>query len=90
VSQCKTQEKVYISGVYPNPADDQLNVDYNLNGNKSAAYQLLSITGSTVIAGNVTNTLGTLHLNTAQLPAGIYYFRLITNNESVVRKVIVK
>jgi hypothetical protein len=83
-------EKVYISNVYPNPADDQLNVDYNLNGNRSAAYQLLSITGSSVIAGNVTDNSGTLHLNTAQLPAGIYYFRLISNNESVVRKAIVK
>jgi bacillopeptidase F (M6 metalloprotease family) len=83
-------EKVYISGVYPNPADEQLNIEYNLNGNRSATYQLLSITGSTIIAGSITNNQGILHLNTEQLPAGIYYFRLSTIHESMVRKVIVK
>ena len=82
--------KIYVSDVYPNPADEQLSVAYNLNGNKNAAYQLLSLTGSTVLSGSITNNQGVLHLNTGQLPAGIYYFRLSTNHESMVRKVIIK
>ena len=77
-------ENEVIVGIYPNPADDVLNINANA---ESFEYQMLNSIGQVVMSG-VAN--GSVELNVSDLDNGVYFLKVIANGNAKVEKVIIK
>lgn len=80
-----------ILSIFPNPASKVLNI--NLTGaSESVEYTLLNYQGSQVYSQKIgqLNGLVTHQLNIDEYASGIYYLRLKTNDEIIIRKVVIK
>ena len=75
-------EDVKVS-VYPNPANDVLNVVANANNYE---YQLINCVGQVVLSGNAN---GRTAISVSDLN-GVYFLRIVADGEVIVRKVTVK
>jgi hypothetical protein len=77
--------------VYPNPARSLLNI--SLQGNASqVSWSLLNHHGQVVVnrvIGNVTGTINN-QIDLAKYPRGIYYLRLNTETDVLIRKIIIQ
>jgi hypothetical protein len=77
--------------VYPNPASSVLNI--NLSGNsESVEYSLLNYQGSEVYSRSIGAVNGEINhqLEIGNYAGGIYYLRIKTNNNTVIRKVVIR
>ncbi|HEX2617968.1 MAG TPA: T9SS type A sorting domain-containing protein, partial [Flavobacteriales bacterium] len=75
--------------VYPNPADDRLNIAFgDLTG--SMDVQLLDITGRVVISRHLNNANGVESLDLTGIAAGEYGLRIRSNAGIDVRRVVVR
>lgn len=73
--------------VYPNPADDILNIELPANNNKAFTVQLCDATGRKLIERN---TIDNFNMNVSDLSAGCYYLKATTENFSGYYKVVIK
>jgi hypothetical protein len=71
--------------VYPNPANDKINITWLVQGGYTWA--LKSLAGSTLSFG--TQLAGNATISTAHLPEGMYFLELHSAKEHKVEKVIV-
>ncbi len=71
--------------IYPNPTSGFFNVVANENINQ---INVLNISGQMV--KNISVNTNTYKVNTSDLQAGIYFFEITTNNQTITKKVIVK
>lgn len=71
--------------VFPNPAEDFLFVTSVENIKK---LELISQTGLLVLSGEFNNA--SVKINIASVPSGIYFLRITTNHETIVRKIVIK
>lgn len=80
-------------GLYPNPANQQTTIAYNLAENGAASLHITDITGKhlTTLLNKATQAKGkhTVPYNTSQLPTGVYYFTLKHNENISTQKLIV-
>lgn len=77
--------------VYPNPASTLLNI--NLSGiSQSVEYRLLNYQGSEVYRKEIgeLNGYSTQQLDISGYASGIYYLRLKTSDEVIIKKVVIK
>lgn len=70
--------------VYPNPSKGDLIIELN-NGN-SKSIEIFDITGKIIISESTTRDR--LHLNLNNAPQGIYFVRVLSNNDVKVVKII--
>lgn len=77
---------------YPNPAEDQLNIEFFQNQNDSYQIRLINIEGKTIFTEFKSGNAGAnyLSLNLSHLETGIYFIELNTINGIVTKKIIVK
>lgn len=73
--------------VYPNPAHDKLYVSYPSFDLQS--YELLNITGKTLLKGEFEKTGKEHVLNLSDIPSGLYILNLKSNKNMVSKKVVV-
>lgn len=67
----------YDLSVGPNPAIDQLNVNYKLNNNYAQQFlEVYDLLGNLVKISSLNGPSGRLELNVSDLNAGIYFYRL--------------
>lgn len=75
---------------YPNPANDRLTIAFNLPQTATVSLEIFSFTGARVatLATNDLRTEGeqTFELNTANLPAGAYFYRLTVDGQPLSGK----
>ena len=71
-----------IVKVYPNPAKDKLSI--TLNGNTGANFQLIDIAGRIVLSMEITTQ--NEEVNIADLPVGIYQYRLFNNSLGLIQQ----
>ncbi len=78
--------------IYPNPATDQLTLDYNLLTSSELALVITGVTGQIMYKTSVSETAGshTLSVNTAWFEGGVYYLFLTSNGNTLTRKFIKK
>ena len=76
-------ENAVVVGIYPNPAEDVLNVKANVN---NFEYQLINNMGQVVVSGKAN---GETCINVSELN-GVYFLRIIADGDIVVRKITVK
>lgn len=75
-----------VLGVYPNPANDVLNI--NTNGLSPVHVTLFDISGKVVLSKTINQVAS--RLNVAGLTEGIYFIQMVQNNETVTKKVVVR
>lgn len=79
------EEEPYLTSVYPNPANEQINFEYN-TADKDGSIQIYDITGKLVRnyivnSGSTKSTIGLEGLN-----SGIYLYTLNVNNKPIATK----
>lgn len=77
--------------VYPNPIQNQFTVNYNIENSSSVKIDLLNITGQIVRTLSQTSLQKREHKHSFELtdiPNGLYYIRLITEDKTVTQKII--
>lgn len=70
-------EKFNKFSVYPNPANTQINFEFD--SNESASLEIFSISGSMVLNKTLTNDVNNINIET--LPAGSYIYRVRSNDK---------
>ena len=73
-----------LADVYPNPFQNELKV--NAGNVKNINYSIADITGKVIATGKVSGG----SVNTSNLPTGMYFITLSTNNEILAVKKVVK
>jgi hypothetical protein len=75
---------------WPNPADDNTTVKYNLKGNKDATLVLRNVLGTTVSETKLPKATGEVELSTRNLGEGVYFY-FIQEDEKItaVKKLII-
>lgn len=83
---------ITVKDVYPNPSVDHANVDYSLTSDRiKAKIRVHNILGNIVGEYELVPTETFVRIKTDELTAGIYFYTLYLDNESVMtRKLIVK
>lgn len=78
---------------YPNPANDQVNLRYNLANASAVTVNVYDVTGKLVMSeakGNVASGQQTTSVNVSSLPAGVYHVELVTAEGTGNSRVIVQ
>ena len=78
--------------VYPNPASEQVTINYTLNGNSDVSIKLYAADGreiKTVYQGNEGKGYYTLQHNTTELQPGSYYMVLSTEESRATYPVVI-
>lgn len=73
---------LHISAPYPNPANDMVSFNYNINGAQQPRLELYNTLGQCVKTFELTSSAGKLNVNVNNIPAGIYICKLTANNGS--------
>jgi hypothetical protein len=86
------QSNVSALNIFPNPAQDVLNVNYNVINASDVKVEVLDITGKTIaLVSDDSNVLGAQQatINTSSFAAGVYHIN-ITTNEGMIKSKFVK
>ena len=78
--------------VYPNPAENLLNISFKVEENQSLEVRLISATGTVVYSEDAKDFTG-YYVNTidlSNLAKGIYFLSLTNDNGTVNKKVVIK
>lgn len=76
-----------ISESYPNPAQDVAKINYALTaGWNKAELMVYSMLGAQVRKIDLTEDQGTIKMNVANLPSGMYFYTLMVDDKSIVTK----
>lgn len=68
--------KFNISDPYPNPASSYVKFDYDFANVANSSLKIYSLVGSLVREINISNSAGSLQINTGDLEEGFYFYRL--------------
>jgi hypothetical protein len=71
--------------IYPNPVEDQLNIDIKERVN---SYEILNLRGHIVKNGDINSSMSTI--NVSDLPAGLYVFKVYLENSGVKHGKLIK
>ena len=92
IGQCAEKDRPLFN-LYPNPFQNRLRISYQIPQKDSTIINIYDVLGSLI--KSFRNLSGDSYLiwngqddNGNQLPAGIYFVRLMVNNKSVIRKVV--
>lgn len=89
-----TEQEVFDANVnmYPNPAKNQLNINYSLTSAGDVHVGVYDLLGREVLSANALNQqVGnqTLQLNTTALQNGVYLVKLQAGDQTITRKVVI-
>ncbi|MCD6366277.1 MAG: T9SS type A sorting domain-containing protein [Bacteroidales bacterium] len=79
--------------LYPNPASDFVNIDFELDSYQQVSLSVFNLKGQKVISKEITNqTVGQNHIqvNVKDLSKGVYLVKLQTGSKSKIKKLIIK
>ncbi|HWY09736.1 MAG TPA: T9SS type A sorting domain-containing protein [Bacteroidia bacterium] len=78
--------------VYPNPAKDNINLNFTNENAENASYQIINVIGQNVRLQNIPSTKGetTYNVNLNGIESGIYFIKLTVGNKSSVNKITVQ
>lgn len=81
----KEHNNVFINMIYPNPAKDQLNIDYTLTSVEPTTVSVYDLTGKLVSASTFNGTVGTnSHIvNISNLAKGMYTLTIQTKTQHI-------
>lgn len=77
---------------YPNPTNGLTTVKYALENNATVSFEVIDITGKTVVSqleGNKSEGTHTIELNTNALNAGVYFYSVVVNGNRLTKKMTI-
>ncbi len=81
----------FISNAYPNPASGGFSLTYDLCSLSMGEILIQDIVGKEMQRVKLTNNKGSILINISELPTGIYFYSLMTNNnKSLTKKLIIQ
>jgi hypothetical protein len=85
-----SQDDFYVSNVYPNPADEYIQIDYAIPANGAKVkLAFRNILGSLVSEYTLGSDKKKIKINTSELAPGIYFHTLYIDNKTIVTKKLV-
>lgn len=77
---------------FPSPANDNINITYNLNGNSEVVINIMDIQGRVVMTATENQTEGRqfVEMNTSALSAGTYFYSVQGGSEVMSGKFVVR
>ncbi|MDD3152833.1 MAG: T9SS type A sorting domain-containing protein, partial [Bacteroidales bacterium] len=75
---------------YPNPANENINVNLFANNSNKASIEIFSISGTKVFSqnySNLNNGENNININVKQLPAGMYIITLKYDDKTEAHKI---
>jgi len=79
--------------IYPNPAEDIINISFNSKENQDFIVEILSVSGKEVYSDAIKDSNGDLYLkniDVSQLSQGVYILRILGETMIVNRKIIIQ
>ncbi len=88
VAGIEDQTPVFGVNIYPNPANEQLMVSVNLKESSSVSVEILNTLGQVVFANSEGQLNGSknLRINTSEIPAGVYFARVVVGESTQTMK----
>jgi len=83
------ENEIISVSVYPNPAQHNVFVDYDLKSNATVQLQIITFEGKLVYTNQILSTNGTLEINTSDLADGIYFINLQSETINKTVKLII-
>lgn len=77
---------------YPNPSTGFTTVKYALENQANVSFEMIDVTGKKVISsveGNRNAGTHTIEINTNDLNAGIYFYSLVVNGQTITKKMTI-
>ena len=86
------EESVIGLSIYPNPASDVLNIEFNSNTNNNVTIEFVNAIGQVISSDNftVTNGLLDIEMDMTKYAKGIYQVSLISNTDVVSKMLMVE
>jgi hypothetical protein len=84
-----TEQKVALL-VYPNPADKDINITYNFEGDDDAVFQLFDVLGRMQLQTTLPNKLNQIQLHLNSLQPGFYSYRVTSGKQQFYGKLLIK
>ena len=87
-----TENGVTLGQNIPNPATSTTKVNYSLETATTVSFDIIDITGKTVMTINEGNRVAGEHnvvINTAALAKGVYYYTLTANANKLTKKMVI-
>jgi len=89
----KTDKILSVSKVYPNPVDDQINLVIRLEREANVAVKIMDLLGNEVVTLSNERLSSGEQTKTFTIPnrlnSGIYFLRIVTGSETVVKRISV-
>ena len=76
--------------MYPNPATQLVNVQFNTNVNSNIKVNIFNLQGKSVMKTNTVSNLNSIQFNVSNLSKGMYFVELVGSNFKIVEKLIVE
>ncbi|QRR01563.1 T9SS type A sorting domain-containing protein [Dyadobacter sandarakinus] len=85
--QLYANEKISVSNIYPNPASEFADVDYNIMSNvRDAKLIIYNVLGSQMAELPLNKSGRKLRVNTKDMPTGLYFYQLSLDGQKVATK----
>ena len=68
---------------FPNPANDKVSFQISGSERSNSSIQLFDIAGNKIREARMSSVTGLLMIETADLPGGVYFYRLFQNNQAI-------
>lgn len=78
-----SKPSVDVSNLYPNPANNKVSINYNLNGANNARLEIRNILGSIVKSVDINETSGQVNVDVSNLTNGVYFYSFIVNEVAI-------
>jgi len=76
--------------VYPNPASDYINFEYEYIGTEQAFFELTNIVGHKVIEMSLDDNVGVKKVDISEIPSGLYFYTLKLDGKSMGTNRLIK
>lgn len=80
-------DKLTVSNIYPNPANEAAWIDYSISGNvNSASLSFYNLLGSEIASFDLDKSERKLRVSTANWESGVYFYQLNVDGKKLVTK----
>ena len=79
-----------LFSIYPNPTTNQLNLHFTEKTNFDYRFQFIDLSGKVIFSQNINAQQHALDLKPFNLTPGMYFVKIMTDNQSFVQKLLIK
>ncbi len=81
---------ITVSEPYPNPASNDIAINYRIKNNAGGICELISMEGTVLQKQNLSGKQGTVKFNVKEYTSGIYLLKFISGKDLVIKKIVIK